>query len=347
MLVCIVTLHRARNCGAYMQSYALAEKIKQLGHEVVYLSPTTIRKRHYAKQFVKSLLGPVCRLSPAQLWLNLRFNYRLFQDQRRFREVNSIGNIDCFVLGSDIIWQMRNAPTSENMDRFFGLDFPENKLFPYAPSANGTALDVFLKDERIVPALNRMRALSVRDKSTLETIRALTGQDAQLVCDPVLLHEADFYRAQQQPCRHKDFILVYAFGMQDFSDERIREIQSYAKARGKKLISFGLIRKWCDLSVPYYSMAMSAYFDRADCVITNTFHGTIFSLLFGKRFIQLASSKAKVTDLLSHFGLESHILAPGGSIAAILDQEIDQNDLKKRIEDLRADSIAFLERNLY
>lgn len=254
MLVCIVTLHRARNCGAYMQSRALAEKIKQLGHEVVYLSPSGMQKRHYANLLIKNLLGPVCRRSFSEFSLNLRFNYQLFRDQHQLRETKHTEHIDCFILGSDVIWQLRSDLIYRHMDRYFGLSFPENKVFSYAPSANGAAPELF-NDERISLALKRMRDISVRDESTRQIISAHTDRPVSLVCDPVMLHDPDFYRTIQRPCPHRDFILVYAFGHKDFTESRIREIQSYAKANGKKLISFGINRKWCDLSVPSLTTA--------------------------------------------------------------------------------------------
>lgn len=346
MKVCIVTLYRARNCGTFLQAYALGEKIKQLGHEVVYMRPTFKRRLRYLRLNLFSYLSAIKRRSMKVLLLSIHFNHRSRLDRHRFREVYRAKDADRFVLGSDTIWQLNRAPGSEYLNRFFGLAYPGDKTFSYAPSANGSSEEIFRNDSRLYHALKRMRDISVRDESTRRLVQSITGRQAQLVCDPVLLHDTEFYRSIQRPCRHRGFILLYTFGMSDFTDARIREIRSFARDHGAKLISFGVERKWCDLSLPYDSLAMPAYYEQADYVITNTFHGTVFSLLYGKQFVNLATRKAKVLDLLSYFGLSERTLAPEGSIVQILNRRIDQADLKKRIEDLRASSISYLQRNL-
>lgn len=346
MKVCIVTMPWIKNCGAYMQAYALGEKIKQLGHEVVYLAPNMERRIREILKFCKVLGKVLLRRDFKYAGMKTRFHFQASRDLRHFHQVHSTGDVDRFVLGSDVIWQIRSQHIYKNFDRYLGLPFPGEKVFSYAPSTNDTPLERFQQDGRMEAAFKRMRAISVRDGVTRDVVRQFTDRPVELVCDPVLLHTPDFYRSVQRPCPLKNFILVYGFEENFPGKERIQEIRRYAKEKGKILVSFGLNRKWCDVSVRYDCLAISAFFDQADCVVSNTFHGTVFSILYDKRFIQFAPRKPKVKFILEQFSLTDRGISPETSVESILDQELDHADVQARLEALRASSIEYLQRNL-
>ena len=346
MKVCIITMHWVRNCGAYMQAYALGEKIKQMGHEVVYLAPNMNRRLRNTLKFCKHLSQILLKRDFKYASMKIRFHTKALQDSRHFHQVHSVQDVDRFVLGSDVIWQIRSPHVFRLFDRYLGLLFPGEKVFSYAPSTNDTPLEYFQKDGRLETALKRMHGISVRDENTLNVVQHFTNRPVELVCDPVLLHEPEFYRSIERPCKHKDFILVYGFDPDFPGKERIQEIRQFAKKQGKTLISFGLNRKWCDISLRYDFLSMSAYFDRADYVVTNTFHGTVFSILYHKSFVQLAQDKPKVKCLLDQFDLLDHALMPQEHVETVLSREIDHSKLQSRLDALRSRSIEYLHNNL-
>lgn len=346
MKVCIVTLHWAKNCGAYMQSYALGEKIKQLGHEVVYLKPDMNLRIRNAFRFWKDMGKVLRRRDFKYARMKMRFHLRATWDLRHFRQVHSTEGVDRFVLGSDVIWQINVQHIYRRFDYNLGLPFPGEKVFSYAPSANSTPLERFQQDGRMEAALKRMHAISVRDGVTRDIVRQFTDRPVELVCDPVLLHTPDFYRSVQRPCKHRDFILVYTFGDACPNESQIHELRRFANEKGKILLSFGANRDWCDVSLRFDFMSMSAYFDQADYVVTNTFHGTVFSILYGKKFVQLSRNKPKVKYILEQLNLSSRTVSPETSVESILDQELDHADVQARLEALRASSIEYLQRNL-
>lgn len=346
MKVCIVTMHRAENCGAYMQAYALGETVKELGHEVVYLKPNLRWQVGNIKVLCLDLLKALAKLDFRFMGMKLRFHAQAMRDIRRFSEIRRPRGVDRFVLGSDVIWQIRSSFVRREINRYFGLDFPGKKVFSYAPSANGTSLEQFRQDARVKKALERMRAISVRDTDTRNTLAQLTDRPIEVVCDPVLLHDRDFYRRVQRKCPYRKFILVYAFRRNFTNEQRIDEIRAFAAKRGLKLVSFGLNRSWCDISVPYDYLSMSAYFDRADYVITNTFHGSIFSILFGKRFVQFSRKKRKVVNLMEQFDLTERILHPECTLETVLDAPADDARWQACIAELRRHSIEYLQKNL-
>ena len=346
MKVCIITMHWVRNCGTYMQAYALGEKIKQLGHEVVYLAPSMDRHIRNAAKFCKHFGKALLKRDFKYALMKTRFHMQALRDTRRLRQVHAVADVNRFVLGSDTIWQMHIPHIHRMLDRYLGLCFPGEKVFAYAASSNDTPLEYIQKDGRLKAALRRMRDVSVRDGNTLNVVRHLTDRPVELVCDPVLLHDPEFYRSIERPCKHKDFILVYGFGTDFPGEERIREIRRFAQEHGKTLISFGLNRKWCDISLRYDFLSMSAYFDHADCVVTNTFHGTVFSILYHKRFVQFALNKPKVKYILEQFNLLNHAITKQDSVESVLTREMDHADVQKRIDVLRSSSIEYLGKNL-
>ena len=344
MKVCIVTMHKAQNCGAYMQSYALGEKIKELGHEVVYLyQPFSV------PLLIKTLYTAVMEFDLKQVSLILRYLPNALRDVRHFKEVRDVQDVDRFVLGSDIIWNIHSKYIQKNFNRYFGVSFPGEKVFSYAPCCANSDPELFRREKRIAPALTRMRDISVRDTHSLDIISEASNRPVELVCDPVLLHDAAFYRKAQRPCPHKDFILVYAFHAfrQGFCGEkRIQEIKEFAKKHNKKLISFGQNYSWCDLCVPYDYFGMNAYFEAADYVITNTFHGSIFAILNHKKFVEFSRKKLKVVQLMEQLGLYDRVLQPEAPVAEILERELDHEALDARLHALRESSTAYLRRNL-
>lgn len=342
MKVCIVTIHKAQNCGAYLQAYALGEKIKELGHDVVYLY-----QPFSPKGLIVSILIGLKRFDIKRISLRLRHFFNAMRDQHHFKEVRNVQDVDRFVLGSDVIWSIQSQYIQKNFARYFGTSLPGEKTFSYAPSCDNTVVEDFYNDPRVKPAFQRMRDISVRDERSKAIVAEVSGRSVELVCDPVLLHDASFYHEVQKPCPHKNFILVYALNPDGFCNEkRIREIQEFAKKHKKKLICFGLNYTWCDLCVPHDYFAMNAYFEAADYVITNTFHGTIFSILNHKRFVEFSRQKLKVVQLMEQLGLYDRVIQPETTVEEILERELDHEDLDKRIAVLRKNSIEYLKRNL-
>ena len=90
---------------------------------------------------------------------------------------------------------------------------------------------------------------------------------------------------------------------------------------------------------------MIAYYKAADYVITNTFHGNVFSILFNKKFISYGKEQKKVVDLLKEFGLSHRLLNNEDSITEILSAEINYDKINATLAEKRQQSLNFLNRH--
>ncbi len=347
MRVCIVTVYNSENCGSVLQAYALGAKLRELGCEVKYLKRGKKGTGASAVSVMKVIAKSLITFNFGNISLKLKFHHQCRIDEKIFDTigVQEMDGIDFVILGSDTIWQLENDYFCRNMTKYWGLNFSCDNILSYAPSVDGTLVESFLDDERVRNALESMQAISVRDEYSRQVLSNVTSKPIELVCDPTLLHKCEFYRGIQRECNINDFILLYAF--RNFcSKAQIDEIISFARKTGKKLVSFGVYRKWCDICVPFDSFAMPAYFEKADYVITNTFHGTVFSILYLKRFADFALNSCKVKELLTQFELEGHMVDASKNVQDVLEKQVNSKLLEKRIDSIRNSSIEYLKKNL-
>lgn len=330
-----MTVYNSANCGSFLQAFAMGCKLREMGHEVFYLKRdlkgTSASTAATGKVLAKALATGNVRNIP----LKLRFQRQLMKDLRFFPTVHTpdeLSDMDYFILGSDTIWRLDGAEFRSGMWRYWGLEFPGHKVVAYAPSVDGTPAEVFSQYTEVQTALRRMKAIGVRDHYTASVVEECApGRRVSLVCDPTMLYDPSFYAGIQRPCGYEDFVLVYAFRRFCSGDE-VARIRESARQRGKRLVSFGTYRSWCDINVAFDVLALPAFFEAADSVVSNTFHGSVFSILYQKQFKNYAKDSRKVFELLQYFGIS--------------DGEIDYSSVQRTLEALRESSLAFLRANV-
>ena len=91
---------------------------------------------------------------------------------------------------------------------------------------------------------------------------------------------------------------------------------------------------------------MIGYYKKADYIVTNTFHGNVFSIIFNKQFVSFGKNKKKVKYLLEEFGLSHRLIDETDSISAVLDTAIDYTRINKTLEEKRNASLQYLEEAL-
>lgn len=158
------------------------------------------------------------------------------------------------------------------------------------------------------------------------------------LCDPTLLISADEYDEICPSISDKNYILLYFFG--DIDIDMQNELHRVAEQRKLKIISFGRVRPWCDKCIDSDPTFFLAYFKNAQYIVTNTFHGTIFSVLYKKRFSAFVDTKIKVKDFLCSIGLDGHVAISATDIIGLYDNcevlsETVQGNLNKIIGDSR------------
>jgi hypothetical protein len=146
--------------------------------------------------------------------------------------------------------------------------------------------------------------------------------------------------ADEEPTSIRNFILVYAHR---FSPTEVQKTVEFARRQGKPLISAGFCLDWCDRSMVASPLQFLGLIRAADYVITNTFHGTAFSIIYRKAFGAFISNKIKVQSLLNDFGLAERALDEHSDIQEVVCSDYDRAALTAVLVERRATSLAYLE----
>ena len=136
------------------------------------------------------------------------------------------------------------------------------------------------------------------------------------------------------------YLLIYSFN--DFEKNIVDEIKKFAKEKKLKIISIGKKYDWTDKNIVGSLKSFITYYNSADYVITNTFHGNVFSIIFNKQFVNVDFGKKKVEKLLEQFGLSNRTYKKNkDNISDMLDKKIDYKKINKLIEKdrIKADKV--------
>ena len=169
----------------------------------------------------------------------------------------------------------------------------------------------------------------MRDTATQRYAKALYDGTVHHHLDPVLVGDLD-QRKHRKVCL-KNYLLVYAYGSRIRSKEEIDAIQKYAKDRGLKTVAFGGSQPWCDLYIPVSPFRLLDYFYYADAVVTDTFHGTIFSVINQKPFAVIVrnTNENKLRGLLKDLALESREIRNMDHLEQVLNMPIDYRTVEE------------------
>lgn len=350
MNVCIVTVYNSENCGSFLQAFALSEQIKALGHNVYFLKRDASKTSHALLPHIIDGVKKAIKLDffGAGQIIKRYFTFKKAQSVFSVIEEGSaqFNDIDCFIIGSDTVWNLKNPYFLNNTDTYFGINLKGKRVITYAVSVANTEMDLFLNNEKIISAINSFSAISVRDTYTEEVVKNASGRDSQLVCDPTFLLDKEYYNEfTQRDISYSDGpILIYYFGR--LSKEAEKNIKHLSKKTGKKIISFGEYRGWCDINLPFDPYHFIQCFKDCSFVITNTYHGTIFSLIFQKQFADYATDKKKVEHLLTSLNAQQAFANDNDELMPYYEDRLDYSKINDEIEKIKASSIEYLKRNL-
>lgn len=346
MNVCIITVYNSENCGSFLQAYALSEQLKALGHNVFFLERSVKNSSHSMVAVLKECVKSILRLKIKDIGMLMAKHKAFSIKQAAFRVVTesqeALEKIDLFVLGSDTIWNFKDSYFAKYAQRYTGAIITDKPFVFYAAScANTTAEDITCKGIKI-DSICAAKAVGVRDNATAELIEKLLGRKTDLVCDPTLLIRREDYDAFQCSKGMADkYLLIYCFGM--LGQKRIDEIKEFAKNRNLKIVNIGVYQSWADVCLPATPDIFVSYYRDAECVVTNTFHGTIFSTIFGKDFVVITDKKRKIADYLAQIQMEDRMLGDGDSLKSVLERPLEYDQLANTIGMLRRKSLMFLE----
>lgn len=319
----ILTFHRALNYGAVLQSYALQKTISSLENVecdiVDYLSPKItsdykpfrINKNNLIISIAKSCVM-YNRRKKRKASFDMFLNNHIKTSEKTYTVdtiVDAKNDYDAFVAGSDQVW----SPRCVGFDPAYFLTFAEDsQKYSYAASFAVKTLPNELKEE-YTSRLEGFQSYSVRETSGQDLVKELTGKESHVNIDPSLLLKADEWRKIAKPVDKKPYILVFTANPQisllDFTDK-------LSKEKGLPVYYISdtphIRKKGINYIVAPTVNEFVGYFMDAEYVITNSFHGTAFSVIFNKNlFVEFKNKSGRnirSESLLSLLGINREII---------------------------------------
>lgn len=356
MKAAIVSFHNTKNFGAVLQNYALQLAIRELGYEVVTIDfrnqdETASESIKYKNQKDGNLINNIIR--DVFLILNAkRINMRKY----RFEDFvtknislsksctsRTIGELaecyDVYICGSDQVWNRAISPTDILI---YALNFVKSKpKASYAASSGSNDLT----DESLLECVRKLDYVTVREQSLKDSLKK-RGIRCVTVCDPTLLSDREAWlkliEGIEPHTKGKGF-LYYV------DDEAGKVCSKIAQDYGKKKricnpvpISKGVIKFHQESVFEDGPAEFLADLQATDFVVTSSFHGTVFSLLFEKEFIAVPWGKKgqRLTDLLYEVGLEDRIVYSFEDYQKRKNEfhKIDYSAVRHKIQSMRENS---------
>ena len=270
--------------------------------------------------------------------------YKLFENTIKDYPVIDIEDvekegIDLIIEGSDTVWDVESeyfmASPKEYWPIVDGVD-----ICTYAASLNNSTADEIKKIERAIKCLDGIKNITVRDEYTKSVISQLTSKEINVVCDPTILVKLEAFDKFKKEIEEKPYILVYIFN--DVTEDVYKPIREYADKNGLQIISVGKNYSWIDKQVTLSVENFVTYFANASFVLTNTFHGNVFSIINNKNFICAPCKNKKVHELHKLFGVTERRVVEDSDINKLLTEKIDYEVVNNIIEDIRSNSKELL-----
>lgn len=190
--------------------------------------------------------------------------------------------------------------------------------------------------------------VGVREESAKEILEDLGIKDISVNIDPTFLLDKDIWYSNLEPVnvRHK-YILVYAL---EINEELIKIVKQVAQEKDLKVIALDMKNRYGKRGITRYTSSPAqflSYVKNSEYVITNSFHGTVFSIIFKKPFLSIPHKKrsTRVKDLLELLGLERRLVYTQAECINI-DERIDFDSVQTKLESLQRASKMYIDKVL-
>lgn len=313
-----ITLHDTDNCGSSLQAFALQHFLITHGidNEIIdYVPSYTQNNGSPFKTFIRNIIFRKSYLQRRKKFQNF-INKNLKLTKRKYKTYQELKNnppqADIYITGSDQLWN--NSYACGNDPAFYlGFVNKENtKKISYAVSIGKG--NVNKNDLKLVKEYgNVFKWISLREKINVGDVEKVINKVPVVhVCDPVLLNDAKEYdKIKKFRIIEDKYILVYvAQAINKLELNRI--VKEIANKDGLKIVFIGTYRSKCDCDFHIKDMDPGDFLSliyNAEYVISNSFHATMFSLIYNKQFIAILPKENgnRISEILELTNLEDHI----------------------------------------
>ena len=362
MKIGILTYHRAENYGALLQAYALMTYLSSIGHDVSFVDYWPKYHSDYFKLFSwkkflhRSLSGKammLMNLMPSKFHRKRNLQRFMLEHLHLPQKVcyqnadDKTEHFDAVLYGSDQIWRKQKLGGVDFDPWYFGAENVQaDKRIAYAGSMgaiNTTASD----DDYVKAMMKNFDHVSVRE-SDLYNYLAKLEEPSELVCDPVFLLTKEQWRSIKLQSSDKEKYILFYNLLNTYESVRfaeklsqktglaIREVNKQISPRriGKRYISSASVEQFLQL------------IDGAEYVVSNSFHGVAFSLIFQKQFfaVGMGARANRVVSLLNNIGIGERYV--NGNVKVDL-PTIDYAQVNAQIENLVRHSKQYIKESLF
>lgn len=366
MRIAILTYYEIANYGTLLQAYGLWKFLERRGHTVEFLDEPYGRSMF---PYVPFRLRSLISRHPISVLQNIFRGYsahkvtyfnRTYPRTRRFKSYEEMAknfrDYDAVVIGSDLVWHPKWCSPSFTDIAFLNFVPSSCKRVSVSPSFSTTTWDAPDK-ERAGALLRRFDAIGVREYSGREIVQDISGRtDVDVLIDSALLLEGvDYVRLAKENSSSAPYIFNYLLGWSNGdSEKKLLEI-------AKDSIGVNLVKNQYDrdkgicskmLRVPV-RVSVQEWLRRiidSKFVLTNSFHGTVFSILFHRPFAtvlikgEMSCLNERAASLLSLLGLESRMLFNDEpeKLKKVIGEEVDWRRVDERLNSERDKVAIFL-----
>lgn len=361
----IITFQSAHNYGAMLQVYALQCKI-EMKNEVKVINYRNSRIDNNYKVFkpikgvglesLKRIAKDICMFVKNKKRFNVFDTFmkeKLKLTEKTYYTIEELKNVppqmDIYITGSDQVW---NPDIVGEVSDIYTLNFGGDKIkrISYAASIGNSKIEEKYKEE-YKSKLSKLDYISVREEDGKKALEEIIDKPIEVVLDPTLLLTKKEWNKEIKDCKKENEKYILAYVVEDNVEDNAeyRKIVNYLSEKtGLKVIHFEKRNR-------YKKILRSAYTDgplefvnllkNAEYVIATSFHATVFSIIFHKKFFIVPHKKtgSRVTNLLEKLGINNRVLYSLEEFKKIdYNFETDWNSVEEKLEQERKKSIDWL-----
>ena len=355
MNIGILSMQKIHNYGSFLQAFSLKKQLEARGHNVYFIDILP------GKQIANSPAvhgGSILSKFDRYFFKRIE-NYLLYKkmakihidDYQKYLETEkslpSDQSFDLVIIGSDEVFNATVPSPWGFTTQLFGDVDNAKRVVTYAASCGSTTLEGAKEygiEDDLRGAMQKLESISVRDVNTAAFVKGILGVSPEMHVDPVFISSFDEHIPVVP--RRKPYLLVYAYANRIDDPSEIAAIKAYAKKNKLEILCVGMQQRWCSHNISANAFELLAYVKNAACIVTDTFHGTVFSIKYNKKFVSLIreSNKNKLGGLLGQFGLLSRSVDELDRFDEIMENPIDYVATNEMIKAEQQRSYGYLDR---
>ena len=361
----ILSMQRICNYGSFLQAYALKKLLEELGCDVQFVDyhpgkplVEENQKTGFIRKFNKAMeafdTGAPFLEALKYVRYKHEFARKYFPLLGLDERMNYNPELDLLVIGSDEVFNcVQSNPNVGYSPELFGAENNAKRVISYAASFGNTTLEK-LSLNSIYNDVRKMLLkfddeISVRDKNSADILASMKLPHVNHL-DPVLTYDFAEEKAAGFKRPDEKYMIVYGYTGR-FSKEECTAVSKYAKAHGFRIYNIGGIQKCCDRFIDCSPEDVIHYFQNAECVVTDTFHGTILSVITERPFAAFIREKGygnseKLTDLLERLNLKARSASADDMWHILNDIPVNWEGVNRIISTYRELAMTYLQKNV-